>query len=331
MKRAVLFALAFAAPCARAEEEKEEKSRRELAEGHVFCESDDCYELLGVSPTANPTTIKRAYRRLAAEYHPDRCTGGDLPKCREKFPKMANAYEVLGTAEMKKNYDYVMANPMEFPGFFMRYSRPKYAPKSDLRVVFVLSVLLAAAAQLYIKRANYKRDVEHVKRDPRNRYAERLKLVMERMDKAGAAAKKASGAARGEANSSKTGKKGEALEKARKAAEAVLDAEMAAEMPPQPAITDTILADVFKLPLTLTYAALWLMSGGMREPGYMTRRALGVDAATWEATPEAEQAELVGLELWVAENLAAFEAQEAAGQKQKKPKRTLPGPGEVTE
>jgi len=324
----------------RAEEEKEEgegKTRRELAEGLVFCESDDCYELLGVKSTANPTTIKRAYRRLAAEYHPDRCTGGDVAKCREVFPKYANAYEVLSSSEGRKNYDYVMANPYEFPGFFMRYSRPKYAPKSDLRVVFFFTVLIAAAAQLYIQRANYQRAVESIKRDPRSRYPERLKLVMERMDKekavaSGATPKKNSGAARGEANSSKTGKKGEAAEKARKAAEAVLDAEMSSELPPQPTCTDTVAVDIFKLPLTIVYTGMWLMSGGMREPGYMTRRALGVDAATWEATDDEEKAKLVALELWVSENLVTFEAEEAkAVGGKKKAKRTAPKPGEVME
>jgi DnaJ-class molecular chaperone len=48
---------------------------------------------------------------LAAEWHPDKCPGGDVEKCREEFPKYANAYEILSNSEMRKNYDYVLANP----------------------------------------------------------------------------------------------------------------------------------------------------------------------------------------------------------------------------
>ena len=67
------------------------KNRKELAQGKSYCEYDNCYELLGVSPTSGPIPIKRAYRKLAAKYHPDRCPGGDLAECKRLFPKYANA------------------------------------------------------------------------------------------------------------------------------------------------------------------------------------------------------------------------------------------------
>ena len=62
-------------------------------------------------PMCAQIAVKRAYRRLAAEFHPDKCPGGDIEKCREVFPKYANAYEILSSSEMRKNYDYVLANP----------------------------------------------------------------------------------------------------------------------------------------------------------------------------------------------------------------------------
>ena len=43
---------------------------------------------------------------------------------------------------------------------------------------------------------------------------------------------------------------------------------------------------MFKLPLTTVYTVMWVLSGGMRETGYMTRRALGMSAADWEALEE---------------------------------------------
>jgi len=281
---------------------KDGKSRKELAEGKSYCEYDNCYELLGVEPTAGPIPIKRAYRRLAAEFHPDKCPGGDFEKCREVFPKYANAYEILSNSEMRKNYDYVLANPYEFPGFYMKYSKPKYAPKSDLRFVFVLTLLAAAGVQYMLKLSTYDQALNAMKKDPRARYNERLKEVMTRLDKA-ASPKKAVGSTK----NNKTTVKPEELEKKKKAAEEVLAAELAAELPPPPSVADNIAVSLFKAPLTLTYAAMWVMSGGLREPGYMTRKALGMSAEEWAGVEEEEQTELLEKELWVAENLAAYE------------------------
>ncbi len=57
------------------------------------------YEELGVSKSASPDEIKRAYRKKAVETHPDK--GGDA----EDFAKVAEAYEVLGDPERKLLYD----------------------------------------------------------------------------------------------------------------------------------------------------------------------------------------------------------------------------------
>ena len=62
-----------------------------LSVRYVYCASDNCYELLGVKRTSVPFAIKRAYRRLAAEWHPDK---NPDPRAKEIFTKYANAYEV---------------------------------------------------------------------------------------------------------------------------------------------------------------------------------------------------------------------------------------------
>ena len=296
---------------------KSSKTRKELAEQYKYCEYDNCYELLGVNPESGPIPIKRAYRRLAAEYHPDKCPSGDIEMCREVFPKYANAYEVLSNSEMRKNYDYVLANPYEFPGFYLRYSRPKYAPKSDLRFVLLMTVLGFAGVQYYIKKTIYEQDLERIKKDPRARYQERLKEVMAR---SGNSSPSKLGSAK-----NKGGPKGEDLEKRKKEAMAILDAELASELPPPPSVADNIAVDLFKLPLTLTYTALWVLKGGMREPAYMTRKALGMSAAEWGDLADEEQEELVGQELWVADKLAAYQEEErraaAQGERSGKQKR----------
>ena len=63
----------------------------------------DYYEVLGVGRSADETEIKKAFRRLARELHPDRNT--DDPQAEEKFKEAAEAYEVLSDADRRRQYD----------------------------------------------------------------------------------------------------------------------------------------------------------------------------------------------------------------------------------
>lgn len=63
----------------------------------------DYYEVLGVSKDADTEEIKKAYRQLAFQYHPDR--NPDDPEAERKFKEAAEAYEVLRSEEKRANYD----------------------------------------------------------------------------------------------------------------------------------------------------------------------------------------------------------------------------------
>jgi len=63
----------------------------------------DYYEILGVDRSASDEEVKKSYRRLAMQYHPDRNPGDK--KAEEKFKEAAEAYEVLRDAEKRKIYD----------------------------------------------------------------------------------------------------------------------------------------------------------------------------------------------------------------------------------
>jgi curved DNA-binding protein CbpA len=66
----------------------------------------DYYEFLQISPNAEPSTIQRVYKFLAARLHPDNPESGDA----EKFALLKQAYDVLSDAALRAQYDSVREN-----------------------------------------------------------------------------------------------------------------------------------------------------------------------------------------------------------------------------
>ncbi|HZB01848.1 MAG TPA: DnaJ domain-containing protein, partial [Actinomycetota bacterium] len=75
-----------------------EEARREWFE-------KDYYATLGVPKNASQAEIKKAYRKLAQQHHPDTAKGD--PAAEERFKEISAAYDVLGNEERRKAYDRV--------------------------------------------------------------------------------------------------------------------------------------------------------------------------------------------------------------------------------
>ena len=89
--------------------------------------SKDYYKTLGVEKTASQEDIKKAFRKLAHQYHPDKTTGDEA-----KFKEINEAYQVVGNADKRKQYDQYGADFEQQGGFgnsgmnwddFMRQAR----------------------------------------------------------------------------------------------------------------------------------------------------------------------------------------------------------------
>ena len=65
--------------------------------------SDDYYRVLGVPRDADESAIKKAYRKLAVKYHPDK--NPDNPQAEENFKRVAEAYDCLSDAQKRAAYD----------------------------------------------------------------------------------------------------------------------------------------------------------------------------------------------------------------------------------
>lgn len=82
----------------------------------------DYYKTLGVERTATQDEIKKAYRKLAVKYHPDKNEGDKMAE--EKFKEISEAYQVLGNPDTRKKYDELGANWKQYEnaGFGGNYS-----------------------------------------------------------------------------------------------------------------------------------------------------------------------------------------------------------------
>jgi len=84
------------------------------------------YEILGVSPDASQAEIKKSFRNLALQHHPDKNKNSEESK--QKFMKIIEAYEVLSDQQARKNYD---SNTLQKHG-----TRTRWTPSADIGTIY---------------------------------------------------------------------------------------------------------------------------------------------------------------------------------------------------
>lgn len=107
---------------------------------NIFCGKMSCYDVLNITRKSPPREIKRAYRRLSLENHPDKNKADNATKI---FKRIAKAYEVLNGNESRPLFDYYLDHPRDY----FKVSGHHYfrnLPKSDVRlVIFLVACLLS--------------------------------------------------------------------------------------------------------------------------------------------------------------------------------------------
>lgn len=111
----------------------------------MYCGAANCYELLGLDRSAEAADVKKAYRKLSLQWHPDK-NPETKAEATAKFQQIATAYEVLSDDGLRGAYDYFLDHPEEQMYNAMRYYRAAYQPQTplwavSLGVLLVLSVL----------------------------------------------------------------------------------------------------------------------------------------------------------------------------------------------
>ncbi|GKY99749.1 hypothetical protein MPSEU_000928800 [Mayamaea pseudoterrestris] len=110
----------------------------------VFCGKYDCYKILGFDyenfGSPQQKIITQHYRSLSRHWHPDK---SKHPEAKERFVKIARAYEVLSNSELRKDYDDLRYDPQKY---YMKHGASvlwNYAPQTDTAVVIIMLLLVA--------------------------------------------------------------------------------------------------------------------------------------------------------------------------------------------
>jgi DnaJ family protein C protein 25 len=148
----LLFALALAVAVAAAPKEIYDPF-------FVFCGSKSCYEILEIRRNATTKQVRRAYRRLSLEYHPDKSKHANAT---EAFRLISKAYEVLDGNETRVNFDYYLNHPRDY----FKVSGHHYMrtlPKSDVRLVIILVACLISWMMHVMQEHKHQSFMKHLK------------------------------------------------------------------------------------------------------------------------------------------------------------------------
>ncbi|XP_028767827.1 chaperone protein dnaJ 50 [Neltuma alba] len=264
----------------------------------IYCDEDDCYDLLGVSQNANASEIKKAYYKLSLKYHPDK---NPDPESRKLFVKIANAYEILKDEATREQYDYAIAHPEEVFYNTAQYYRAYYGHKTDPRAVLVGLLIILSGFQYLNRWTRYNQAIDMVKKTPA--YKNRLKAL--ELERSGGVANKK----RTQKNTDK--KMQEDLSK---------ELELQIKGAEKPAVWELIGVRFILLPYTLSKLLLWSGCWIWRykfkqhpytweDASFLTRRSLGVPQDVWRSMDDGTKEDLVLRRLWKKSNLESYLAE----------------------
>ncbi|KAJ9136303.1 hypothetical protein P3X46_033395 [Hevea brasiliensis] len=269
-----------------------------LPSAAIYCDEDDCYDLLGVSQNANASEIKKAYYKLSLKYHPDK---NPDPESRKLFVKIANAYEILKDEATREQYDYAIAHPEEVFYNTARYYHAYYGHKTDPQYVLVGLLLILSGFQYLNQWTRYNQAVAMVKKTPA--YKNRLRaLELER------------------SGGTTTKKKGSKQMDKKVEEDLSKELELDIKGAQKPVIWELIGVRFVLLPYTIGKLLLWHGCWFWRykvkkapysweDASYLTQRSLSVPLDAWRSVDESMKDDLVQRRLWDKSNLERYLAE----------------------
>lgn len=264
----------------------------------IYCDEDDCYDLLGVTQSSNSSEIKKAYYKLSLKHHPDK---NPDPESKKLFVKIANAYEILKDEATREQYDYAIAHPEEFFYNTARYYQAYYGHKTDPRIVLVGLLLVLSGFQYLNQWTRYNQALDMVKKTPA--YKNRLRAL--ELERSG-----------GVTNKKKSHKQ------MNKKVEEDLSKELDLQIKgaEKPSIWELLGVRFILVPYTIGKLLLWngfwfwryqvkQAPYSWEDASYLTQRALGVPIESWRYLDEPRKEDLIERRLWEKSNMDSYTAE----------------------
>ncbi|KAJ1450439.1 hypothetical protein M885DRAFT_621645 [Pelagophyceae sp. CCMP2097] len=312
------FSLALAAQCATA------ANVRFADKWKIFCGEPDCYDELSLLQNATKAQIRKEYRKLSMQFHPDKNIGDEAAAAR--FKRIARANEVLTSDEDRKKLDYYIENPSEYWSLYGNFVEFSYAPKTSMPTVLLVILVFISLLLPTLQYSKYIEYVKGVQKAALSKASERDGGTPESMDvrrRAEAIVAKDLKAKQDASTSGKTFKLTSKQEK--DALEAAINRicaslEVANPNFRKPELKDLFLYKVVSFPFTSGGAVLdrgkvemKLLQGAelteTEQQEVLERLVGGADA--WEALDDAEQDQLFAGECWKSAKFAAWTAARA--------------------
>ncbi|CAI2350450.1 unnamed protein product [Caenorhabditis sp. 36 PRJEB53466] len=129
----------------------------------LYCGLENCYEVLDFNrEDFDKQKLAKAYRRQARKHHPDKAKNKEEKLlAEERFRAVATAYEILKDEESRTTYDYYLDHPDERLYNYYQYYRLRVAPKVDVRVVIVGTILLISLFQYLSAKHKFSEAIEY--------------------------------------------------------------------------------------------------------------------------------------------------------------------------
>lgn len=248
----------------------------------LFCGDENCFELLGVKRNATKAEIRRAYRRLSTEKHPDKRPG--VEGAVEEFARIGTAYETLTDDAKRAKYEDFLDNPGKYWQYLMDNAKDVYAPKSN--VYLVLTGIIGIATLIHWLNMNntYKQTLRRL------RETQEFKREVTRLIKSKQA-------------------------KTKEEAEAMLNLDVVGL--DEPNWRNLIIFKIMSVPGYLAGLALWKLNWivaykirkqeySEADKIYLIQRNMKITEEGWEAVPEKDKEQYMAEELWDSDKCEDF-------------------------
>ncbi|PAV78036.1 hypothetical protein WR25_00920 [Diploscapter pachys] len=281
----------------------------------LYCGLENCYDVLGIDRDLfDKSKLSKIYRSAAKQSHPDRFRDPEeKTKAEARFRVIATAYETLKDDQIKEEYDYYLDHPEERFYNYYQYYRRRMAPKVDVRLVIIGTILLISVFQYFSAKQKHTEAIDFAMSVGKHRNRA-INLGVERglleMDNKGKLKKV-------------NGKNNEQI--IRSILEENMDVQGGYK---KQSIYDTLMWHMIVLPYTLwkwiAWQATWVWRFGIKREEYdeeaklyLIRKNVGISESQFNCLPDEEIDDMMEKELWTKAKFVVWKAEREAEEQTK--------------